>query len=383
VTFTCWYGTIQLSGTTVCHDAEPTEDICDTQTCRFSLVVTPDLGYFFSSRSPTGLKVSCDSCASTTLTVSVPNPADVYSGSLTMNTGFSEQLSVTVATYENWGSHWVSGTVEACGMGGCQNATNGQVLSLWLNNPYELTALTCAHCTEWGWHTNAGTLSNSTNNPTYFTPTDSGGLSLIVRDEAVGWNWAGYVFSPASSSGSVNNVSGEFVLPLSTSTPFAVWIGIGGVGTGGQYANLWQAGVVFNASGSPQVSAWYENFSSSHGKPVWNSSFPVRHGDKLQVTLSYSSGTSTFRLKDLTAPGQPTWSGSIPFQPDTKTAEWVLEPKGSGATPGIPFSSITVNGALSLLSSFISFDSYVKGQVEDCYCSYLNTGSTNFWAEPA
>ncbi len=383
LTLDCSHGTISLNSSNDCHDQTATDDACDSSTCAFALSASEDFGYTFGSWSSTGVTVACSTCATTTLTVHVPNPGDRYTGTLTLNT-VGHFVSVTVATFVNWSSNdWVPGHVEACYSSLCSNASNGQSLSLVKGYAYTITAHLQSSFLVEDWLTDAGTLSSNSTNPTQLTATGAGTLSLIARSE-LPENWAGYAYSPSTSGGTVTSVVGEIVIPARAEVSFGVWVGIGGM-TG---TNLWQAGILYNSSGSQTPVAWWENCSTTNCSGgrlhyIPSSTFKVSPGDRIEVTLTSSNGYCTASLQDLSKLGHPKWSsGNIAFVPYDQSADWIMEPSGTAAGLAIPVSNMAVNGVFSVYASYIDFESGGRGyNVGDWVGTPLTSGSVNFSIE--
>ncbi len=86
VTFSCDHGAVYLGGTLVCHDGSTSKDVCDSANCTDSLSATMDSGYTFSKWTDSGdASVWCKLCSSTKVSFNVPNPGNIYSGSVTLN----------------------------------------------------------------------------------------------------------------------------------------------------------------------------------------------------------------------------------------------------------------------------------------------------------
>ncbi len=202
VTFTCTHGTISLGGTQYCsHTTTAPIDLCDSSSCQFSMTGTVDSGYNFYGWVVGGnyASVQCGTCLSTTLTLTVPNLSDRYSTSVNLDTTAPPPptpVTITVATFENFSTEWMPADVQVCLGNQCSNATNGERTTLDQGQTYNVTAIRLpGQVYVFQWTTNAGYLSNTTNNPISFTPERSGTLSLITKLRA--GNLAGYVYSPS------------------------------------------------------------------------------------------------------------------------------------------------------------------------------------------
>lgn len=268
-------------------------------------------------------------------------------------------VSMTFVTFENWTTDWIPAMIQVCLTGNCSTVSDGHSLLLRANEQYTLNATDLASGIFVSqWLTNAGSISSSTSNPTAFTANRSGTLSLIV-----GWfNWAGYVYSPPVSGPSVTMVSGVLSTPknlnsTSSLAQLGIWVGIGGMpGT-----NLWQAGVELNETkGATTMVAWWEACSSSPegcNTIHWIPSFSMAPGDQVFVNVTSSGGVSTYTIRDLTKPGQPSTSGSVSYTPSAETGEWAIEYFAAPLSGGIAVTSMVVNGVpTSLYSSYLLED---------------------------
>jgi len=207
VTFTCTHGTISLDGTQYCsHTTTASVFVCDTSpSCPFTMVGTVDSGYTFYGWLLSGqASVSCEyHCLTTTLTVYTPSPSNHYTASVTLDTTSPPPpptVPVTVTTFENWSVRppWLPAEVQACLSGTCVTLSNGQTLPLDQGYSYTIKAVNLQLDTTFlEWSSDAGSLTNARSNPTTFTPSQPGILTLITNWTSSG---AGYVYSPPASS---------------------------------------------------------------------------------------------------------------------------------------------------------------------------------------
>ncbi|GEM_PF-477375 len=260
LTLQCTHGTISLGGTVYCsHTTVGPRDMCDSSSCQFSMTGTVDSGYTFYGWVLSGqASVGCGSCLSTTLTLYTPNPNNQYSASVTLDTTSSPPppppptVEVTFVTFENWSMKWIPAEVQVCPTSGgsCSTVSNGQTLPLKQYTAYTLDAIDLPYLVAFSqWTTNAGILSPSSANPTQFTPTNGGVVSLIAN--ITSRNWAGYIYSQ----------------PLFPSGPAPA-------------SNCFGGGTCSGASGDGQ------------GTTCVISSFSEITGDFLYVTVNYLGGTN-------------------------------------------------------------------------------------------
>ena len=86
VTFACDHGAVYLGGLQVCHDGSVSKDGCASSNCTDSLSATMDSGYTFSKWTESGdASVWCKLCSNAKVSFNVPNPGNIYSGSVTLN----------------------------------------------------------------------------------------------------------------------------------------------------------------------------------------------------------------------------------------------------------------------------------------------------------
>lgn len=252
--------------------------------------------------------------------------------------------------------------------------SNGQSVTLDASTTYEIQAVSIASGYKFfQWETSSGSIDNYEGAQTYLnTGTSSGSLVLVLTGTTN--NWAGFV-----QSGTANGVTVEFCVPSASyvsggTNPnvFGIWVGIGGTTS---VSNLWQAGVAVNvsSSGAETVTPWYEALPAG---PVYNSGMHFNAGNLIQVWTNYSSGVSTFEIKDYTS-GQ-SWGGSFSYTPLTSTAEWMVEDPGTVNHPTEPnYGDVTWTLATSndgnLLSPIVSFTEINGNQMS--YCGYITEPS--------
>lgn len=176
---------------------------------------------------------------------------------------------------------------------------------------------------------------------------------LFGTSSAESLNWAGY--AAVSSTGSVSNVTGSFVVPdppsssqnqpaanqndalatfshqggqrpvSSSSTSYAAfWAGIDGFNDN----TVEQAGVLMQVTGSTvNYSAWYEFYPAA---PVYASWYP-HSGDIISVYVNYSStsGYFTATVVDLTHGHKLVSPATAVTGADRSSAEWIAEAPSS------------------------------------------------------
>ncbi len=343
VTFSCVGGKITVNGAVYCNNqAGSTHLMCGSGICSQTIVgsvVTP--GLTFNKWSSSGdATITCNSCITTTLSESVPNPSLYYSGTVQLLLYSHTSVQVTIHTFSNWSTGWQAGAVQIC-QTPCTTYSNGQVASLSTNYSYTISSANLPsgyHSNQWT--TTAGTLSSSTNDPTSIFITQGGVLSLFVRSPTS--NWVGYIYSPPANGTSISSVSGQLVVPdppPPSGWSFAYWVGIGGIS---DTTNLWQAGIVVNGTG---VFAWWEKIGPGCPgcAPTYNPTMVISPFDVVKITLTTSGGTSSFSIFDQTT--NTTWSGNQQFSPYAQSAEWVAEPGSVGTTLPTNFTTLNVDGS--------------------------------------
>jgi Peptidase A4 family len=173
-------------------------------------------------------------------------------------------------------------------------------------------------------------------------------LASVSAQPAASQNWAGYVASGKQFS----TVSGSWTEPTVTASSdsnqaySAQWVGLGGannssssleqIGTGADYVN-----------GKPDYYAWYELLPA--GQVRLN--LAIHPGDKISASVSVSGKTVNMSLTDTTT-GQSVHKSLPMSNPDTSSAEWIVEAPaavaGDGSTQVLPladFSKVTFSSA--------------------------------------
>jgi hypothetical protein len=184
-------------------------------------------------------------------------------------------------------------------------------------------------------------------------------LALAPRihiDQSTSSNWGGYAVQ--STSGSVTSVKGSWVVPSVTgakrTTAYSsFWVGIDGyisntveqIGTDSDIQN-----------GRATYYAWFEFYPNPAYQLL---RFPVRPGDVISASVTYSSGTFTASITDQSTKKTFTTSSTMPSA-SRSSAEWIAEAPSSnqGILPlanfgTVTFSSCTANvgnGPQSILS---------------------------------
>lgn len=358
LTLQCTHGTISLGGKQYCsHTTTAPIDLCDSSSCQFSMTGTVDSGYtFYGWVVSMEASVGCGSCLNTTLTLYTPNPGNRYSASVTLDTTSPppppppSEVWITVATFENGSTSWLPAQVQACLNASCSETGNGGILTLYQYKAYTISLVYIQQNVSFSqWATDAGSLASNSSTPTQFTPTESGTLTLVTK-----WNPSGWIgYSDSSCAPSCTSVSGVFTLPLSGGIAgIGMWVGIGGLPlTGGTYTNLWQAGVQMNISGtnSSAIHAFWVACSGPticSGPTHYNYAFPINPGDRIFVWVESGWGPSWFEIRDLSQPGNPTWSlTDSSFSASTQNVEWVDEPLQKGTFSNISVYDLRILGA--------------------------------------
>ena len=176
---------------------------------------------------------------------------------------------------------------------------------------------------------------------------------LFGTSSAESLNWAGY--AAVSSTGSVSNVTGSFVVPdppsssqtqpaanqndalatfshqggqrpvsSSTTSYAAFWAGIDGFNDN----TVEQAGVLMQVTGSTvNYSAWYEFYPAAPVYAPWNPG----PGDNIAVYVNYSStsGSFTAAVVDLTYNYKFVSPATAVTGADRSSAEWIAEAPSS------------------------------------------------------
>lgn len=102
VSFSCPNGTIVVTGGPTCSDGVLTQDMCDSSSCSFPVAATLNAGPFGQWIVGGDAAVSCSTCQSTTLTLSVPSPGDYYAGTVTY-TNYNGEYTAS-GSFPSWSS---------------------------------------------------------------------------------------------------------------------------------------------------------------------------------------------------------------------------------------------------------------------------------------
>ena len=153
---------------------------------------------------------------------------------------------------------------------------------------------------------------------------------------ATSTNWSGYVVT--GPSGSVTDVKGSWVVPSiqgacpKGSTYSLAWVGIDGYTS----STVEQVGTASNcAKGQPQYYAWYETYP----KPLQTiSGFTVSPGDVISAEVSYSGGSFTLHVTDLTHAQDYIHKATVSGA-SRSSAEWVIEAPTSTGTTVLPLAN--------------------------------------------
>ena len=150
-----------------------------------------------------------------------------------------------------------------------------------------------------------------------------------VRSE-VSENWAGYVVTGKNFS----SVSGGWREPTvkasssSSETYSAVWVGLGGYRT--STSSLEQVGASADyVDGHAEYYAWYELLPSAQVRL----NIAIHPGDKISARVSVTGTTVTVSLSDQTT-GRSVVKTLHMSQPDTSSAEWIVEAPATEAFGG-------------------------------------------------
>jgi Peptidase A4 family len=169
----------------------------------------------------------------------------------------------------------------------------------------------------------------------------------VSAQSATSENWAGYVASGKTFS----SVSGSWTVPKVTASAdsnqaySAQWVGLGGTGNS---SSLEQIGTSADyANGQANYYAWYELLPAAETKV----DLAVHPGDNISATVSVSGTTVHLSLTDTTN-GQSVNKTLSMSNPDTSSAEWIVEAPasetGDGSTQVLPladFSKTTFSSA--------------------------------------
>jgi uncharacterized repeat protein (TIGR02543 family) len=140
-------------------------------------------------------------------------------------------------------------------------------------------------------------------------------------------NWSGYADTGATFSA----VSGSWTVPTVTCAPTGTsfasqWVGIDGWGN----VTVEQDGTQTSCtSGTPAYSAWYEMYgdtavNNGYMVPLSSTTYPVRPGDAMSGSVSFSAGQWTLSIEDATQGW--TFTTTVTFGGATQaSAEWIME----------------------------------------------------------
>ncbi len=207
-------------------------------------------------------------------------------------------------------------------------------------------------------------------------------LALAPRigiDQSTASNWSGYAAVP--SSGSVSSVSGSWIVPAVTgarrTTAYSsFWVGIDGYNSG----TVEQIGTDSDIqNGKATYYAWFEFYPNPAYKLL---RFPVSPGDKISASVTYSSGTFTVSITDITTRKTFSTSSTVPTAART-SAEWIAEaPWSNGVLPlanfgQVTFSSCTasVGGISQTISSFGPMTAATSGTGYDAITMTTSSGT--------
>lgn len=172
-------------------------------------------------------------------------------------------------------------------------------------------------------------------------------------------NWAGYAVK--STKGSVTDVKGSWVVPKVTCPSkgylySSFWVGIDGYGSG----SVEQTGTDSDcAAGSATYYGWYEFYPHpSHG-----TSLTISVGDIMTADVSYSGGTFTTKLTDITT--GKSFAATSTTKAQRASAEWIAEAPSSyaGVLPLANFGTVHLGYDSTNVTS--TCQATVSGSVHD------------------
>ncbi len=186
-----------------------------------------------------------------------------------------------------------------------------------------------------------------------------------------GYNWGGY----AATGSGFTSVKATWTEPAatchSTSDLYAPWVGLDGYGS----STVEQTGVQTDcSSGSPVDSMWYEMYPANPVYPS-TSTYPVRAGDSITASVTYSGSTFTLVLKNNTR-GWTFSIGKTLRSARRLSAEVIIEsPTAHYPNFGtVSFSGCTVNGASLGSFSPVAMDPST-GSTYEAHTSALSGGT--------
>jgi hypothetical protein len=146
---------------------------------------------------------------------------------------------------------------------------------------------------------------------------------------ATSTNWSGY----AVTGSSFTSAEGSWIVPAvdcsgGRATYVAFWVGIDGYSSD----TVEQTGTESTCVGtSAEYSAWYEFYPSAS---VTISSVPVKPGNVVTASVTYSGGEFTTTIKNVTTGASYSTSGTVSGA-DRSSAEWIAEAPCCTLTGGI------------------------------------------------
>lgn len=364
MSISCHGGKITFNGTVACDNTTVNSYGFGPATggvIWYSLAATMKPSYGFTSFSTSGacLGTHTGTCKSSVTS----NPTQVWAScprgqhcapGLTLST---VQGNTTFAVFENWSTNYSLGKIQVCLGNSCTTYSNGQATVLVPGDTYTLKGVNLPGNTQVSqWNSPAGSFSSNTTNPTNFTVSGIGPISMIVLNNT-SMHWDGYLYAPATASSSITSVSGDIQLPAQpvpgTSESFEVALSIGGLpGT----AN-WTVGVDWYVppSNSSYGDAFWQECTAGGTctRTYWSGSANILSHDTLAVTLTSSGGVSGFTLKVVGT--SYSWSGSQTFTPYADDAAWYVSGAGFVDVVALPaFSELGVGGTAVPLTSSLA-----------------------------
>ncbi len=164
---------------------------------------------------------------------------------------------------------------------------------------------------------------------------------LVPSVTVTSTNWAGYAIT--SAPGSVSAVSGTWTVPRLTNDIHgfsATWVGIDGYSS----RTVEQIGTEADfIGGQDHYSAWYEMFP----RPAVVIDLPIRAGDQITASVTYTAGGFTLSLQDTTSGGSFTkTTEALAATAKRSSAEWIVEaPSAGGVLPLADFGKETISAA--------------------------------------
>jgi hypothetical protein len=176
-----------------------------------------------------------------------------------------------------------------------------------------------------------------THNVASLTTPNTGNTNPVIYADS----WSGYFVS----GNTFNSVNGDIKVPKVQCTSAEVaepldetvfWVGLDGAedntveqtGIGVSCVNLPSGGI------GAQYVTWWEMYPGNQDQ---NMTMPIYAGDKINMKVSYSAGTYTFTVSDLTKKTTETASSqcaTFGYTCSNSSAEWIAERNGDGAGYG-------------------------------------------------